>query len=182
MSNTFNQPGDAIPLTAPSGGVVSGVAKVIGGFFVIPSTTVDEGAQFTANVTGVHTLPKTSAQAWTEGQKIYWDEGNARADSTPTIGMLIGAAVAAAANPSATGRIRLNGGVPEIAEGPQAAVASLVDGTSGTPDDTAIANLADGSTYATDHAAIEDNFATLAAKVNQLIARLEAAGVITPSA
>lgn len=52
------------------------------------------------------------------------------------------------------------------------AVTTLTDSTGGTASTTAVANLADGSTYATDHAAIENNFATLTAKLNTVIARV----------
>ena len=177
MAKNFKQPGDVIALTAPSGGVVSGTPKIIGGIFVVPLVSVAQGVTFNAKVTGVFSIAKTSAQAWTEGQKVYWDTGNNRADTTPTLGPLIGVAVAVAANPSATGDVRLNGVAPDTAEGPQAAIASLTDGTGGTAND-ALANLADGSTYATDHSDIEDNFADLAAKVNEILAALRAAGVI----
>lgn len=42
---------------------------------------------------------------------------------------------------------------------------SLTDNTGGTASTSAIANLANGSTYASDHAAIENNFATIAAEL-----------------
>lgn len=58
---------------------------------------------------GVFDLPKTSAQAWTVGAKIYWDSANGLATTTASGNSLIGTALAAAANPSATGRVRLNG-------------------------------------------------------------------------
>lgn len=45
----------------------------------------------------------------------------------------------------------------------------LTDSTGATASATAVANLADGTTYATDHGAIEANFATLTAAVNKLI-------------
>lgn len=47
-------------------------------------------------------------------------------------------------------------------------IATLTDNTGGTANDT-VEDLADGTVYATDHAAIENNFADLAAKVNELI-------------
>lgn len=50
-----------------------------------------------------------------------------------------------------------------------ASLGTLTDNTGGTASATAIANLADGTTYANDHAAIENNFATLTAKYNALI-------------
>ena len=48
-----------------------------------------------------------------------------------------------------------------------AIVAALVDNTGGTANDT-IENLASGTVYATDHAAIENNFADLAAKIEEI--------------
>ena len=51
----------------------------------------------------------------------------------------------------------------------------LTDSTGGTASTTTVANLADGSTYANDHAAIENNFATLTAKLNVVLAALNKA-------
>jgi len=65
---------------------------------------------------------------------------------------------------------------PQIANR-QAAITALTDSTGGTANNT-IENLADGTTYANDHAAIENNFADLAAKVNEIIEALEAHGLI----
>lgn len=59
------------------------------------------------------------------------------------------------------------------------AIPNFTDNTGGTASTTAIANLADGSTYATDHAAIENNFASLTAKVNLIIDALSSHGLIT---
>lgn len=177
MSTTNVQPGNVIELTAPVGGVTTGVPVLIGSLLVIPQVTAIATAKFNALVTGVVTMAKTSAQAWTEGQKVYWDDGNSRADSAATVGMLIGVAAKVAANPSATGTIRLNGVAPDTSEGPQAAITSLTDSTGGTPADT-IADLADGSTYATDHSDLEDNLASLSAKVNAILAVLRTTGII----
>jgi hypothetical protein len=71
---------------------------------------------------------------------------------------------------------------------------ALTDSTGGSASTSAIADLADGTTYATDHAAIENNFATLTAehtlvkadvaadraKLNDLLAKLRTAGIVTP--
>ena len=51
----------------------------------------------------------------------------------------------------------------------------LTDNTGGTASTTDVANLADGSTYANDHAAIENNFATLTEKLNIVLAALNRA-------
>lgn len=69
---------------------------------------------------------------------------------------------------------------------------TITDNSAGTPSTSAIAALADGTTYATDVAAIRNNFATLAAELalvkadllavkklqNQVIDDLQAAGVV----
>ena len=61
------------------------------------------------------------------------------------------------------------------------AIPNFTDNTGGTASTTAIANLADGSTYATDHAAIENNFASLTAKINLIIDALSGHGLISES-
>ncbi len=174
----FVQPGDVLTLTAPAGGVVSGTPVLIGGLLVIPAVTAAAGELFTGHVTGVCDLPKTAAQAWTEGQKLYWDAGTGRADSESTVGPLIGVAAAAAAPPSDVGTVRLNGVAPATAEGPQAAMASLTDRTAGAAADDTLEALTDGATYATDVAAIRNNFAELGSSVNAILDALRAAGVI----
>ena len=174
MATNFVQPGDVIELTAPGGGVVSGTPVVIGGLFVVPLVTAAATVKFSAQVTGVFTLTKTSAQAWTEGQKIYWDTGNNRADSDGTLGPLIGVAAAVAANPTATGKVRLNGTAPDIAEGPQAAVVSLASAF-GTGDDT-IADV----TASFDQAILNDNFKDVTDKLEEILTRLRDAGIIAP--
>lgn len=105
----FVQPGETITLTAPAGGVVSGGGYLIGGLFVVAVADVAVGLPFEGKATGVFDLPKTAAQAWAEGDYVYWDPATAKADNTGALGNLIGVAAAAAANPTATGRVRLNG-------------------------------------------------------------------------
>lgn len=109
MSTNFKKPGLNLTLTAPTGGVVAGLGYLIGALFVVAMTTVDQTLAFVGAVEGVFDLVKTSAQAWTEGQKIYWNTSTSKADNDPTTGPLIGVAAAVAANPSSTGTVRLNG-------------------------------------------------------------------------
>ena len=107
----FIQHGDIITCPAPTGGCLSGelykVADVIG--VAVASQTVD-GADVELKVSGVFELAKTSAQAWTVGQKLYMIPGTRVVTSAATAGnFVIGYATAVAANPSATGYVRLNG-------------------------------------------------------------------------
>lgn len=106
----FIQPGNVLELTAPSGGVVSGTAYKIGQLLVVAQVSAAEGAKFSAVVEGVVELPKTSAQAWAEGAAIYWDPSPGEATTATTAGNhFIGTAAAVAANPSATGKVKLAG-------------------------------------------------------------------------
>jgi len=102
-------PGEVVELTAPTGGVVSGTAYLIGGLVIVALVTAAEAAKFNALVTGVVEHAKVSAQAWTEGAKLYWDDTAKNFTTTASGNTLVGVAAAAAANPSATGRIRLDG-------------------------------------------------------------------------
>jgi predicted RecA/RadA family phage recombinase len=106
---TFIHEGKTVPFTAPAGGVVSGTGVLIGSLFVIPEVSAAEGEEFNGLAVGVVTHAKTSAQAWTEGAKIYWDAGNSVMTTTSSGNTLVGVAAKAASNPSATGRVRLDG-------------------------------------------------------------------------
>lgn len=160
MAGNYVQEGDVLTLTAPVGGVVSGSSYLIGTLFVVALGTAAEGAQFEGAVEGVFVLPKTSGQAWTEGQKVFWDDSNHRADSASTVGQLIGVASAAAANPSSTGSVRLNCGVPAMTEGAQAAEADIA--------------TADATDLASAVALANVN----KAKINALLAKLRIIGII----
>lgn len=100
--------GDILTLTAPYA-VTSGGGALVGSIFGVATTTVASGAQAEFVTEGAFTLSKTSAQAWTVGQLIYWDDTNKVATSTSTSNKLIGVAMTIAANPSGTGDVRLNG-------------------------------------------------------------------------
>lgn len=139
--NSYLQAGETLSLAAPYDRT-SGQGAQIGSLFGVAVGDVLSGAEGQFLTEGVFSLAKTSAQAWTEGQKLYWDNSNKRLDSDGTVGMLVGVAAAVADNPSSVGSVRLNGSAPSSSEGPQAAIVTLTDSTggSGTHDDT----LADG--------------------------------------
>lgn len=103
----FVQPGEAITVPAPAA-VKSGDLVVVGSLFGVAETDADSGADVVLNTSGVFTLGKVSAQAWTVGAKIYWDGTAANATTAASGNTLIGHAVSAAANPSDTGNVRLS--------------------------------------------------------------------------
>lgn len=105
----YVQEGEVLEFTAPSGGVTSGTGVLIGSILVIPTVTAAQTVKFNGLACGVVTHAKTSAQAWTEGVKIYWDDALKVMTTTSGGNTLVGVAAAAAANPSATGKVRLDG-------------------------------------------------------------------------
>lgn len=116
MATNYIQPGCNLTIPAPAnvssgGGVLSGV------LFGVALGDADSGDDVVIATEGVFTLPKTSAQAWTVGAAIYWDDDGDGATTATTAGnVFIGVAAAAASNPSSTGVVRLNGSAPAAAE------------------------------------------------------------------
>lgn len=134
----YTQPGDILTLTAPYA-VASGAGALVGSIFGVATSAVASGAEGEFKTCGVFELTKATGTAWTQGEKIYWDDSNKRCSDDSTVGQLIGAATAAAASGDTTGKVKLNGVAPSTAEGPQAAIASLTDNGGGTADGTVAA-------------------------------------------
>lgn len=102
----YVQPGVTVTVTAPED-VTSGRGLLVGALFGIAATTAASGAEVEIVTEGVFTHAKTSAQAWTQGAKVYWDNTNKVFTTAASGNTLVGVAAAAAANPSATGTVRL---------------------------------------------------------------------------
>lgn len=106
--DNYVQSGDVLELTAPYA-VSSGGGFLVGSIVAIAQADADNAAAVVGVTRGVFTHAKTSAQAWTVGAKIYWDDTNKVFTTTSSGNTLCGVAAAAAANPSATGTVRLDG-------------------------------------------------------------------------
>jgi predicted RecA/RadA family phage recombinase len=106
----YVQRGDVLDFVAPSGGVVSGTPVKIGRFFVIPATTNLVGETFSGAIEGVFDLPKVAAEPWTAGLMVWWNSAASLVTSVSTTAMFIGLATRTEANPTATGRVKLNYG------------------------------------------------------------------------
>lgn len=107
---TYVQKGDVLTLTAPADVLVGKGALIGGTIFGIARNDYlsgDVNGEFA--LTGVWDLEKVSAQAWSVGNIIFWDNSAKLATTVAGSNVKIGVAVAAAANPSSTGRVRLNG-------------------------------------------------------------------------
>lgn len=103
----YLQRGDTVTVPAPSA-VKSGDGVLVGGLFGVAATDADSGAPVEVKTTGVFTLPKTSAQAWTVGAAVYWDGTKCTTADGSGANTKIGHAVEIAANPSSTGIVRLS--------------------------------------------------------------------------
>jgi predicted RecA/RadA family phage recombinase len=104
----FVQRGNTLTLTAPAA-VVSGQPIIVGSVFGIVNGDAASGDPMDVDVVGVFNLPKVAADAFAEGAAVYWDNTAKLVTSTTTGNTKIGVAVTAAANPSATVHVRLNG-------------------------------------------------------------------------
>jgi len=105
----YVQPGEILEFIAPTGGVTAGVGVKIGDILVIATMTALVTEKFTGVRLGVVDHAKLSAQAWTEGQQVNWDDTNKRFTTVTTGNFRAGVAAAVAANPTATGLVVLSG-------------------------------------------------------------------------
>ncbi|MBR9840213.1 MAG: DUF2190 family protein [Rhodobacteraceae bacterium] len=106
----YIQPGETLTVTAPYDRA-AGEAMLVGTLVGVAQEDVVAGDPVVMVRRGVFEHAKTSAQAWTAGAKLYWDDTNKVFTTTATSNVLCGAAVEVAANPSATGIVLLDGAV-----------------------------------------------------------------------
>jgi len=104
----YVQPGDVLSLVAPYA-VTAGQVLKVGSILGVATADAAQSAPVEAATRGVFVLTKVSAQAWSVGDRIYWDDTTRVCTTSSTGTTLLGVAVAAAANPSSTGVVRLNG-------------------------------------------------------------------------
>lgn len=104
----YIQTGANITVAAPAT-VASGAGVLVGKMFGVAAANAESGVDVTIVRKGVFTLPKTSAQAWTLGAALYWDDTAKVCTTVSTSNTLIGCAVASASNPSPTGTVLLDG-------------------------------------------------------------------------
>lgn len=73
MAKNFIAQADPVTIPAPAGGVVSGLAYLIGALFGIAGNTAAAGVGFPLQTRGVWELPKAAGVNWLVGAKLYWD-------------------------------------------------------------------------------------------------------------
>jgi len=102
----FIQTGSHMTFTADAD-LTGGQGKIVGALFGVVQGDAVTGEPYTLVTEGVFELPKTEAQNWTVGVKVYWDDTNSRMTTAASGNTLVGVAAAAAANPSTAGLVRL---------------------------------------------------------------------------
>jgi predicted RecA/RadA family phage recombinase len=106
-----NQHSDGLAISIPLApyAVASGAGCLMGSLFGIAATTVAISTPVVLWTRGAFILAKLAAQAWTVGVLIYWDDTAKNCTTVVGSNKIIGTALAVAANPTATGIVRLNG-------------------------------------------------------------------------
>lgn len=91
---TYQSSGNVLEFTAPTGGVVSGAPVLIGSLLVVPAVTVAQTLDFNGVARGVFDLPKATDDAFSEGEKVYWDDSAKKITETAGGNTLVGVALA----------------------------------------------------------------------------------------
>ena len=104
----FIQPGDVLTVTAPYD-VDSGDGCLVGSLFGVAAYDADSAGTVDLVTEGVFDLAKTTSQAWTVGQLMYWDNSGKKVTSTSSSNKLIGVCAKAAGTNDTTGHVMLTG-------------------------------------------------------------------------
>jgi predicted RecA/RadA family phage recombinase len=91
--DTYVEPGEVLEFTAPSGGVVSGGAYLIGSLLVVAAVDAAQTVKFNGASKGVFDLPKVEDEAWSELLKLYWDNSAKKVTSVSSGNTLVGVAL-----------------------------------------------------------------------------------------
>ena len=102
--------GNVITVVAPAA-ITSGQGVLVGAMFGVAARDAASGAEAELNVEGVFDLPKAPSQAWTVGQRIYWDDTAKRLTNVVGTNTLVGVVIVFVGGMvgEMTGRVRLNG-------------------------------------------------------------------------
>jgi predicted RecA/RadA family phage recombinase len=170
-------------------------AKVGTSLFGVAMMDIASAATGPFAMEGLFKLAKTTSQAWTAGDRLYWDDSGKKLTTDATAGLFVGVCTVAAGSSDATGYCRLNEGAPGLNSGSQGTLADLTDNSGGASADGTIGVITlptlagwNGSTDPTAAEATQiitactesrDAVKELATKLNALLAKLRLAGILT---
>lgn len=101
--------GANMTIAAPTGGVTAGDGVLIGGAFGVALETAAQTVNFTLQTKGVFSLPKPTTLVISKGDVLYWDVADGEVNKTAADNYRVGVATTAAANPSSTVSVKLDG-------------------------------------------------------------------------
>lgn len=104
----YIQPGSTLTILATEA-VTSGEPVMVDRIFGVASTSAAIGEEYELHRCGVFELPKLNTQAWTVGQRIFWDSGNSILTTVVGSNRLVGAVVVPALDTAETGIALLDG-------------------------------------------------------------------------
>lgn len=81
MAQNYINSGERFEVTAPSAGITSGQAVLIGAILGVALTSATVGEKAVVAVTGVYEIPKAAGSV-SQGAALYWDAGNSRLTTT----------------------------------------------------------------------------------------------------
>lgn len=108
-----NYLGPAMTTRVPDAGatIASGAGFLSGSTFGVASHDAVSGEELVIIIQGTFELAKTTGQAWTHGQVLYWDDTGKKITTTATSNYPVGKANAAAASGATVGEVILMPGL-----------------------------------------------------------------------
>lgn len=103
------QSGEQLSIAAAPYAVTSGQGLQMGSIFGVAVVSAAISTPVEVATEGVFALTKQAAQAWTQGQPLYWDNAGRQVTTTVGSNKLIGYAALAAAAPDTVGQVWLPG-------------------------------------------------------------------------
>jgi predicted RecA/RadA family phage recombinase len=103
------QNGAQLTIAAAPYAVTAGQGLQMGGVFGVAVGSAAVSAEVEISTSGVYALTKQAAQAWTQGQALYWDNAGRQVTTTVGTNKLIGYAATAQLAADTVGRVWLPG-------------------------------------------------------------------------
>jgi predicted RecA/RadA family phage recombinase len=134
----YLESGDTAVVPAPAN-VVSGQFIVVGALFGVCVNDALSTVDVVIKREGVFELPKDTAAAWSRGDVLYWDAGNARFTKTAGANMALAVAHADALIADTVGNVSIEA-IPEVV-GKIVAGEAALDGSNPTPIATGLTTI-----------------------------------------
>jgi predicted RecA/RadA family phage recombinase len=109
---TFLQPGATLEISAPYAAASGAGVQVGAALFGVAMDAMSSGAAGVIATEGCYQLAKTTGQAYTVGQRLFWDNSGKLLTATSTSNLAVGVAIAAAASADTVANVRLQASTP----------------------------------------------------------------------